>query len=208
MGNGQRRRGEVLWSEAMSDAIGQSLMALWRTSTSTPCRAGHWISGWWLQSSSSGRTKWNHQSIGETQWTKYVQRFVAMLTAVFVYLVANNELPVPSISTFQTGTVRRSSSDKPTSRRRQVSRHSKLDSLSVKPESQSIRKIVEVDHETTPTNADVRGNADHRPKGEDEIITDAADCSIMWISNTSVDCYSHRFSNFLTRVRWTVCWSL
>lgn len=95
-------------------------------------------------------------------------------------LVANNEMPISSLATIQNGTARRSSSDKPAGSRRRLSRHSKMDSLAVKVESQNIRKIVEDDHETTAaTSTDATDNKDESPKHEDEMITDAADCSIM-----------------------------
>lgn len=95
-------------------------------------------------------------------------------------LVANNEMPISSLATIQSGTARRSSSDKPAGSRRRLSRHSKMDSLAVKVESQNIRKIVEDDHETTAaTSTDATDNKDESPKHEDEMITDAADCSIM-----------------------------
>ena len=95
-------------------------------------------------------------------------------------LVANNEMPVAPLNTNQSGTARRSSSDRPVGSRRHVPRHSKMDSLAVKAESQNIRKIVENDHETTAaTSTDAADNNDQSPKREDEILTDAADCSIM-----------------------------
>ena len=55
-------------------------------------------------------------------------------------LVANNEMAVPSLNSVQSGTARRSSSDRPAGSRRHVSRNSKMDSLAVKAESQNIRQ--------------------------------------------------------------------